>query len=188
MRQLFWFVCWGLFFIWRILQEITFTWWRQARITSYFNLYFVLRADSAQLQQSSITMGKGFLEGKKCSLITPNLAFLNPCQQRNFNWKGEKNSLIFSLSYHFTPLLVQFWLNQNEHISLKTIFTASSMPLLMHKIFPLNTPTELIFLCPQIILPSITAWICLKIRKISWWTLGQMKINWHLILKIHCYK
>lgn len=87
---------WGLSFIWRILQEITFTWrlWRQAIITSYFNLNFILRADSAQCAAVIHNNGKRFPSGKKSSLITPNLAFLNLCQWRNFNWKVEKISLI----------------------------------------------------------------------------------------------
>lgn len=77
--------------LWRILQEITFTWWRQARITSYFNLNFILRADSAQCAAVIHKMGKGFLEGKK----SPKLSLLKPMPTKKFQLKRtEKKSLI----------------------------------------------------------------------------------------------
>lgn len=188
-KKLFCSVCWGwgVSFIWKISQEITFTWrfWRQARITSYFNLKFNLSALHAAVIHGN---GKKFPWGKKILIDNPKFSLLKPMPIKKFQLKRTDKSPDFPLSYHPRALLVQFWFNQNEHISLKTIFTAPSMPLLMHEIVSLNTPTKLISLCPQIILPSITARICLKIRKISWRTLGQMKKNWCVKLKIHCYK
>lgn len=120
---------WGLSF----LQEITFTWrsWRQERITSSFNLDFILRADSAQPAAVIQNNGKKFPSGKKSSMIfyykfdNPKFSLLKPMPIKKFLLKKDKNSL--TSPFH---IMSQFYWSNSVFLRMNTYLSKLFLQLL----------------------------------------------------------